>query len=121
MSKQTSVGTAFFRVNNKPYSLAGDMKISTLTSKRSPLVGMDGSIAMQVEFMSPSIECTVRDRGDVDISALSAIEGGTVTVELQNGNIWELSDASYTGDGELDAKEGGFQCRFNGSKIKRVA
>jgi Phage tail tube protein len=116
-----SVGTAYFKVNHVQYALAGDMKISTLERKHEALVGMDGSVAPQVQFQSPMIECTIRDRADVDLTALQSIEGATVTVELANGTTWELSQAFYTGDGELDAAEGGFQVRFNGQRIRRIA
>lgn len=117
---QNTVGTAFFRINGVQYDLPGEMKLTVLTEKRNALVGLDGSVAPQIEYQSPMIECTVRDASNVDLVAISKMEGVTVTVEMANGTVWELSNAFYTGDGELDAKEGTFQVRFNGQKIRRL-
>lgn len=120
MPKNTAVGTAFFRINGVQYQIAGEMKINPLSEKRTPLVGLDGSIAPQIEPVSPSIECMVRDRADVDPIPLYAMLDETVTVELANGTVWTLSNSFYTGEGDFDAKEGTHSVKFNGSKMRRM-
>lgn len=117
---QNTVGTAYFRINSVQYAIAGDMRVNALREKRSPLIGLDGNVVPQVEFQSPMVECSVKDNASVDLIALSQMEGVTVTVEMANGTVWELSNAFYSGDGELDAREGNFQVRFNGSSIRRL-
>ncbi len=117
---QNTVGVAYFRLNGVQYAIAGDMRINALSERRTPLIGIDGNVVAQVEFQSPSVECSVKDLRDVDLVAISKMEGATVTVEMGNGTIWELSDAFYSGEGELDAREGNFQVRFNGRTIRRI-
>lgn len=120
MPKNTVVGTAFFRINGVQYQIAGDMKLNPLSEKRTAMVGMDGGVAPQIEPVSPSIECSVRDRADVDPIPLYQMLDETVTVELGNGTIWTLSNAFYSGEGDFDAKEGTHSVRFNGSKMRRL-
>ena len=119
MAQNTS-GVAYFRINGVQYAIAGEMRVNALTEKRTPLIGLDGNVSPQVEFQSPMVECQVKDFADVDLVALSKLENVTVTVEMGNGTTWELSNAFYSGDGEVDAKEGNFQVRFNGAKIRRL-
>lgn len=119
MAQNTS-GTAFFRINGVQFAIGGEMRLNVLTEKRTALVGMDGNVSPQVEFQSPMVECSVKDFANVDIVALTKMEAATITVEMANGTVWELSNAFYTGDGELDAREGNFQVRFNGSTIRRI-
>lgn len=121
MAKQNTVGVAYFRVNQRQYALGGEMSLTVLKEKRNVLIGMDGSIAIQVEFQSPMVECQIRDINDADLLAVATAEDVTITVEMRNGTIWELSRATYTGEGKLDAKEGNFSVRFNGETIRRVA
>lgn len=120
MPKNTTVGTAYFRINGVQYQIGGNMKINPLSEKRTALVGLDRSIAPQIEPQSPFIECEVRDRADVDPIPLHEMLDETVTVELANGTVWTLSNAFYTGDGDFDAKEGTHAVRFNGSKCRRI-
>lgn len=117
---QDTQGTAFFRINGVQYAIGGEMRINPLNEKRNPLVGLDGIVMPQIEFQSPMVECAVKDVASVDLIALTRMENVTVTVEMANGTVWELSNAFYAGDGELDAKEGDFQVRFHGSKIRRL-
>lgn len=118
---ENTVGVAYFRVDGVQYSITGEMRINPLTEKRTPLVGMDGSIAMQTEFQSPMIECSVRDRKSVDLLALTRIDSATITVQMGNGTMWELTEAAFTGDGEFDGKEGALEVRFNGRTMRRIA
>lgn len=117
---QNTQGTAFFKINGVQYSIGGEMKIMALSQKRNALIGLDGDVMPQIEFQSPMIECQVKDVASVDLVALSLMENVTVQVDMANGTTWELSNAFYSGEGELDAKEGNFAVRFNGKKIRRL-
>jgi hypothetical protein len=120
MPRHTAVGTAFFRINGVQYQLAGEMKLNPLSEKRTAEVGIDGSVTPKVEPVAPFIECAVRDRADVDPIPLHSMWDETVTVELTNGTVWTLSNAFYTGDGDLDGKEGTHAVRFHGTKMRRL-
>jgi hypothetical protein len=120
MSDNT-VGVAFVRISGRTYPIAGDCRMNPLTEKRTPLVGMDGNVAQQVEFQSPMVEFSIRDRRTIDLLSVTKLEHQTITVELGNDTMWELTNGFYAGDGEFDAREGTFQCRFHGDSMKRVA
>lgn len=120
MPNPNAVGTANFKVNGVAYNVAGDFSVMALSKKRNVLVGLDGNVAFQEEFVSPMFEGTLRDHADQDIVALMALENATVQLELANGTSWEIGNASYTGEGTLSVREGEVQVRFNGQTIRRL-
>jgi len=122
MTTPNTTGTCVFRLNGQQVAIAGDdFTIMALEEKKNVLISMDGTKRYQREYQSPMIECNVSELGaEVDLFALTQLENAVVTVELANGTSYEISGAHYTGDGNLNVKDGSFQMRFNGDRIRRL-
>lgn len=115
-----AVGTGVLRVNSVQLPLADEMRIMALEEKREPLMGMDGSFAVQTEFVSPSIEAAVRYTKDVDFGKIFKGNGDTVTAEMSDGSSFTMSNAVFTGEGEHDVKDGKVSCKWNSQTMRRV-
>lgn len=115
-----AVGTGKLKVGGVQYMLADELRIMAASEKREAIVGLDGTVAIQRTFQSPWVEASLRDDPAIDLQDVYAQENVTVTVELTNGSSYELSNAYYTGDAELDARDGKVAARWNGATMRRI-
>lgn len=109
-------GVAYFKRNGVQYSLKGAMTIRPLNRTREPVVGQDGFHGYKETEVSPSISAEITDNPKLSIVAFQEATNETITVELVNGKSYILSNAFYSGDGELDGSEGSTVVTFNGSR-----
>lgn len=120
MAQVIATGTGKLKVNGVQYALADDLRIMAASEKREALVGIDGSVAVQITYVSPWIEASLRDDPALDLITVFKQLNVTVVVEYQNGTSYELSEAFYSGDGEIEAKDGKVAARWNAKTIRRV-
>jgi hypothetical protein len=114
------VGVGKLKVNGVQLAVADEIRIMPSDEKREPLVGLDSSVAMQVTYQAPFIEASLRDDPTVDVLKLCKQTGATVVAELRNGSTYTLSEAFYSGDAELDVKDGKLSARWHGASVQRV-
>ena len=115
------VGTIVFKIDGTQYALAGDFTLNPGVKRKEELIGPDGSIAFKESFQAAVLEGTIRDRADLDVKKLLALEDVTVTAELANGKAWVLANATQTGEGSLDSAEGAIQVRFAAERAEELS
>lgn len=114
------VGVGKLKVNGVQLAVADEIRIMLSDEKREAVVGIDKSVAMQITYQAPYIEASLRDDPTVDTVKLCKGTGATVIAELKNGSTYTLSEAFYTGDAELDVKDGKLAARWTGVSIQRL-
>ena len=119
-AQQIAVGTGTLRVNGVKIPLADEMRIMGSPEKRESQAGIDGTIAMSVTYQAVYIEATAKDSRDINWPEIWRGEGVTVTCELRNGTSWEMANAFYTGDSELNVKDGNVSVRWDAQSIQRL-
>lgn len=120
MATPLAVGTGKLRVNGVQLPVADEMRIMPASEKREALMGLDGTLAAQISYQPCWIECSLRDSPEIDLTKLTIQTGVTVTVELANGTSYELSNAFFSGDGELEVKDGKVAARWSAQTIRRT-
>lgn len=107
-------GTCFIKVDGTQYNLRGNMTVSLGESQRESVVGIDQYHGIK-EMPRPSfIECDITDTADLDIRVLENLDNVTVNVELINGKVGVLSQATQVNAVELTAEDGKMTVRFEG-------
>lgn len=108
-------GKCFFKVDGVQYSLRGNMTISLGNTHRESIVGQDGYHGYK-EVPEPAfIECDLTDAPSLDLNVLNALTNVTVTVELINGKVATLNNATQMNRLTLNAEDGKMTVRFEGA------
>lgn len=115
------VGTLVFKIDGTQHAIAGDFTINPGVPLQEEIVGLDRSIAFKTTYQAATIEGEVRDRADLDVKEILALEGVTITAEMANGKAWVFADATQAGSGELNVAEGSFQVRFVASRAEELS
>ena len=115
------VGTLVFKIDGTQYALAGDFTLNPGVVRKEELIGPDGTIAFKHTYQAAVLEGTIRDRPDLDVKELLALEDVTITAELTNGKAWVLANATQTAEGSLDSAEGAIQIRFAAERAEELS
>jgi hypothetical protein len=107
-------GTCFLKVNGTQFSLKGNMKIALGGFEREPVVGLDQYHGIMEKPVAASIEGDITDMAGLDIKVLENLDNVTVTVELINGKVAILRNATQTNKLELNAEDGSIPVKFQG-------
>lgn len=108
-------GTCQFLVDGTQYALRGNLKVSLGDVKRESVVGADGFHGIKEIPVASYIEAQVSDLAGLDIDTVQSLKNVTVNVKLNNGKTGVLSNASQMNQVELDAVDGSYTIRFEGS------
>lgn len=109
-------GAAFFKVDGVQYSLRGNLNVSLGNVERESVVGMDQYHGIKEMPKASFIECDLTDQPDIDLNTLESLTDATVTVELINGKVGVLRNASQVNALELNVNDGQMTVRFEGPK-----
>ncbi len=107
-------GTCYFKVDGIQYSLRGNMNISLGTAQRESVLGLDGYHGIKETPMAGSIECDLTQTPDLDLNQLESLTDVTVTVELINGSVATLNNATQVNHLSLSAEDGKVTVKFEG-------
>lgn len=99
----------------------GEFSYSPGGVKRTAIVGGDGTIhGYKEETLVPFIEGEITDRGDLDLVALFATRGATVTLTPGHGKMFVLRKAWWAGDNVANTDEANIPARFEGVSGEEV-
>jgi hypothetical protein len=113
-------GTISFKVNGTSHQVAGAFKYSIQKYKNEMLAGHDSVHGKKSMPKVPFIEGEIRDRSNLDLQALYAVDNATVTLELANGKTIMLRGACFCGDSEPETEDAVVPVRFEGTSGAEV-
>ena len=114
-------GTCFIKVNGTQYSLRANMNISIGDNEKESVVGLDRYHGIKEKPRASFIECDITDSADLDIKVLENLTDATVTVELINGKVAVLREATQVKAIELNAEDGQMGIRFEAPRGEWIA
>jgi len=120
MAQEPKVGAGKIRVNGQQLRVADEIRFMPSDEKREPLMGIDGNLAQQVTYQPVWIEAQLRYTRDVKWNDVFKAENATVTLELVDGSSWEMAEAFYAGDSEVEVKDGKVAARWVARKLSQV-
>jgi hypothetical protein len=87
---------------------------------REAIVGVDKYHGTALKAAAPGADITITDRLGLDVAALQNIVDGSVMIELANGKVWELTNATVLDQVELAPEEGEVSIVFAAESCQEV-
>jgi hypothetical protein len=84
------------------------------------IVGSSGVTGHTSKPQPAFIEGLLTDRGGLSVKRLIAITSATVHLKLATGKVFVLTEAVYTGDGNITTDEGEINVKFSSSSGEEV-
>lgn len=113
-------GVINLKVNGAFYKAKGNFTYNLGGVKRDGVVGADAVHGFKDMVQVPFIEGEITDDPNLDLQALQATTGATVTLELAVGKVIVLRDAWYSSEGTGNTEEGNIGFRFEGMSGEEV-
>ena len=73
---------------------------------REAIVGADRYHGTALKAAVPGADITITDRQGLDVAKLQALLDTTIVIELANGKLWQLTNATTLDQIELSPEEG---------------
>jgi hypothetical protein len=115
MSENISSGIVSLFGDGEVFNVLADVKYSMATVKVTVVRGVNGHYSERHEPMTPYIELTISDSGDLDTGNLSGRRFDVIQLPLLNGKTPKLNKAIQVNQVEVDAIEGSTTVRFEGT------
>ncbi|MEX2630030.1 MAG: phage tail tube protein [Tistlia sp.] len=113
-------GIIYFAIDGTQYDAKGNFTYNLGAGKREAIVGADAVHGYKETPQVARIEGEITDSSELALSALIALDGVTVTLELANGKVVVLREAWYAADGDGQTEEGNLQVLFHGKSAEEV-
>lgn len=120
-TSQRKAGLIQVQVNGEIYDAKGNFSYNLGRPVREAIVGSDGVHGYKETPQVAFIEGEFTDRGSLDLAALTAIEGATVTLDLGNGKQIALYRAWFAGEGTGNSEDANIAVRFEGKAAEEIA
>lgn len=120
-TSQRKGGMIQFQVGGIVQDAKGSFSYNLGRPMREALVGSDGVHGYTEKPQVAFVEGEITDRGNLDLAALTAVTGETVTLELANGKVIVLRDAWFAGEGTGNTEEGNIAVRFEAKSGEEIA
>lgn len=114
-------GTISVKVNGEIRSGKGEWTYNLGRPKRSEVIGSDTTVTgFSEKGQAPRIAGIITDRGDLDVPTMLDMVDGSVTLALANGKVISLTEAWFSGDGDIKTDEGDIDVEFKGIRCEEV-
>jgi len=113
-------GKIFLKIDGAQKDAKGSFTYNLGAEKRETIVGADTVHGYTSMPKAPFIEGAITDSGSLDVAALQALDGVTVTLELANCKTIVLRDAWYVADGDVTTEQAEIQVRFEGLSAEEM-
>ena len=107
-------GLIAFKVDGQQLLAMGDFTYNLGKPKREAVIGADGFHGYKETPQVPFIEGEVTISGDTDTAAIADMTDVTVSLDLNDGTSFVLSNAFFAGEGDHGTEDGKFSIRFEG-------
>jgi hypothetical protein len=115
MSKNISSGLLSLLADGKALNAMGDFTYSTARTEIEIVTGVDRHGSERHTPVTPFIEGTISDSGDLDTRTLHGARFDAVQLQLLNGKTIKINKAVQVSRIEVNAIEGTFSVRFEGT------
>jgi hypothetical protein len=88
---------------------------------REAITGADGYHGTALKAAVPGADITITDRKGLDVAKLQNLIDTTVVIELANGKIWQLTNATVLDQVELTPEEGEISLVFAATSCEEVS
>lgn len=114
-------GIIYLKRNGKMLQAEGEFTYNYGVPKREPVFGSGGKVIdAKEEPQAPNIKGEITIEKDTDIADIAAINGETVTLELDDDVTRVLREAVYMADGDTNTSDGKMQFEVFGKELKDV-
>jgi hypothetical protein len=117
---QRVAGIAFFKVDGALLPLRGNFTVSPSAVERAGIAGQDYVHGFSELPRVPYIEGDLTDVQGMSVENLEAMTDVTVTAELANNSVYVLKEAWCRSAFEINAREGQFRVRFEGTTCEEL-
>lgn len=121
MADQRRAGIITVKVDGEIQDAKGAFTCGYGRPKRTAIVGSDRVHGFTEAPQVPYIEGAITDRGSLDVAALFAGTGKTVTVDFANGKTAVLRDAWFAGDGTVNTEQAEIPVRWEGIDLEEIS
>lgn len=116
MANIYSRGVAHFKIDGQAYTndCEGGFDIKIMNSKKETIVGSDGLVYYSEKPQVSTISGKVIVKPGTDLNKLINATNVTVTVQTNDGSVYGVRNAVYTGDASLSTSDGTFSFEYQG-------
>ena len=115
MSQNISSGLLSLVAGGQVFNAMGDFTYSTARTEIEVVTGVDRHASERHTPVTPFIEGTISDSGDLDTGALVGARYDAVQLGLQNGKKVTINNAIQVSRAEVNAIDGTLSVRFEGT------
>lgn len=116
MAFQERGGVASVFIDGAYYEVAAQINIKLGGLIRTPKIKSDGVAGWTTKYAAPEVTLTAIDGPQTSVQALKAISGQTLQVQLNNGKVYLVYDATQIDDLEIKVADGELDTlKFSGS------
>jgi len=105
-------GVYSVRISGQLVELAGPARFIPGVEAREVLNGPAGPYGYKAEGRAARLELKIAARSDLNLTALLAMDGETVTTDLPNGETVTMAQAWRDGEPELSTEDGAWDVAF---------
>jgi len=111
---------AIVKINGTQYRARGSFQIQPFDRSARAGRNADGTTYFTESPEISYVEAELSDAPGLALKAFQAMRGEYLTIELNNGKVYGVSNAVFEGALELNAMEGTFRARFTGDVTEVV-
>lgn len=115
MSQNISSGILSIVADGVPFNVMADVKYDVSETEIEVVSGVDRHKSERHKPVTPFIEATISDSGDLSTQALTGARFDVVQANLQNGKVIKINKAIVTSRSEVNAIDGTLVVRFEGT------
>jgi len=115
MSQNISSGLLSLVAGSTVLNAVGDFTYSTARTQIEVVTGVDRHASERHTPVTPFVQGTISDTGDLDTRSLEGARFDTVQLSLQNGKKIKINKAIQVNRIEVNAIEGTMEVRFEGT------
>lgn len=109
-------GIAYVKYDGRQLPLRGNFTVSPSRTERQGVAGLDRVHGYIETPRVPFIEGDVTTEESISVEEMDAITNATVVAELANGKTYVLREAYTKSAHEINAHDGSFKVRFEGTE-----
>lgn len=113
----TIAGLCFIKIDGRSYDAPGDFNVTIGGPVLTAIPMANGTIYNSIEIKPGKISGTISTTIGLSVVQLKNARNITVQVQAANGSSYILKNAFFTGEGEVNVKEGSFAIEFQGNEI----